>query len=251
MLLLGCTRPSTVRPTPLPTAEQLLAHLRARAQRTLTVRTEAKVDYLAERGERIKLSMTFLTSRHPVGVRIDAENPLGGTVASLATDAERFELHDSRQNRFLSGEATPCNLARLLRVWVQPTDLIEILTGGAPLLGNSATVGWDSRDGGRDVLKLSDNGLQETIRFLPEVWDVASVEMAGADGKLIYRVVHEDFGDEAGFRFPGKSWIFDPEHHADAKIRYRARDLAPIASADAFRLVPPPGIPVETVRCSE
>src|SRR6185369_7059610 len=97
LLVAGCPKPPVERPGPPPTAAQLIAHLRDRADKAASLRTDAKVDYLAEKGDRIKLAMTFLTAR-PASLRIDAESPMGGTIASLATDGKTFQLLDTRAN---------------------------------------------------------------------------------------------------------------------------------------------------------
>jgi hypothetical protein len=250
LLAAGCPHPPAERPGPPPTAAQLMAHLRARAAHLPTLRTEAKVDYLAERGERVKLGMTFLTAP-PEQLRIEAESPLGGTVASLASDGKRFELLDARANRFLAGPAAPCNIARLFRVRLTPHDVVEVLGGAAPLLGEPVSTGWDPEDGGREVLTLRDGDLTETLRLAPTTWDVRAAEVTRA-GKTLYRLTHDDFTDAGpGLRLPGRSHVFDPERHADAKIRYRDRDVSPKLPPGAFELAAPAGITVENVTCDE
>ncbi len=247
----GCPTPPAQRPGPPPTEEQLVKHLRDRAAKVTALRTEAKVDYLAEKGDRVKLSMTFLT-RAPAELRIDAENPMGGTVASLASDGKSFQLLDARANRFLAGDATPCNIARLIRVRLAPADLVAMIDGAAPLLGEPQGVSWDASDGGHEVLKLKDErGNVETIKLTPKEWDVAAAEVTGPDGKTLYRLTHDEFTEEGGIRFPGKTWIFDPGHNADAKIRYKSRELGPQLQPSVFHLDPPPNFPVENVRCSD
>jgi hypothetical protein len=251
LLLAGCPTPPVERPGPPPTAAQLIQHLRDRAARIKALRTEAKVDYLAEKGDRIKLSMTFLTEL-PSRLRIDAENPLGGTIASLATDGKTFQLLDSRENRFLSGEAAPCNLARLIRIRLAPADLIAVIQGGAPILGQPTVVEWDPENGGHEVLVLrGEGGVTERIELTPKTWDVASAEATGPDGKVIYRVIHEEFSDEGGLRLPRRSHLFDPSHAADAKIRYKEREANPTVPANAFHLDAPSGLPTETVSCTD
>lgn len=240
------------RPGPAPTAAQLVAHLRARAARVTTLRAEAKVDYLAEKGDRIKLTMNFLVDRPAGGLRIDAENPMGGSLASLATDGKQFQLLDSRNNRFLTGAATPCNLARLIRLRLGTSDLIDAVTGGAPLLGEPVEVRWDGSDGGHEVLVLrGEGGIKETLKLGPKSWDVASAEVTGPGGEVVLRLAHEEFSDEGGLRFPRKTVIEDPEHHADARLRFRSREIGEKVPPNAFQLAPPAGIPVETVTCSD
>lgn len=248
--LAGCPPKHVERPGPPPTAAQLVAHLRDRAAKIARLRTEAKVDYLEQDGQRVKLTMTFLTERSASGgkLRIDAENPLGGALAALASDGARFELLDARQNRFLAGEASACNLGRLLRIQLAPGELIDAVDGGAPLLGDPVAVAWDGSDGGSEVLTLERGDLRETIKLSPKEWDVRWVEVRQA-GAVLYTLEHGEFEAQGAVRFPGRTVITDPRHKADARIRYRARELDPAVPAGAFELAAPAGVAVETVAC--
>jgi hypothetical protein len=246
-VLAGCPPKRVERPGPPPTAEQLVAHLRERAAKIGRLRTEAKVDYLEQSGQRIKVAMTFATER-PSKLRIDAENPLGGALASLASDGARFELLDARANRFLVGEASACNLGRLLRIQLAPGELIDAIDGGAPLLGDAVSVGWDPENGGREVLTLSRGELRETIKLSPRDWDVRWAEVRQGEA-VLYTLEHDEFAAQGPVRFPGKTVITDPRHRADAKIRYKGREIDPQLPAGAFELSAPQGMQPETVRC--
>ncbi|MSP59047.1 MAG: DUF4292 domain-containing protein [Myxococcales bacterium] len=221
------------------------------------MRAEARVDYLEERGDRIKLTMTFLIDRPSGGLRIDAESPLGGSAASLASDGKTFQLLDVRNNRFLTGEATACNLARLLRVRLRPADVIDVVTGSVPLLGEPADGGvrWDPADGGHEVLVLrGEGGLVETIHLLPKSWEAVAAEVvgpAGAATRVVYRLENDDFAGENGLRFPTRTQIFDPGNKADARLRFRSREVNVVLPEGVFHLDPPPGLAVETVSCAE
>src|SRR3954466_2587865 len=95
----GCPPARAERPYPPPAPTDLLHPLEARAARIKSLRSDAKVDYLAEKGDRIKVSMTLIAAA-PDELRMDAESPLGGSVASLASDGKQFQLLDVRGNRF-------------------------------------------------------------------------------------------------------------------------------------------------------
>lgn len=252
-LLAGCPAPRVARPYPPPTAAQLIAHLDELTHRAHTLRTEAKVDYFAERGERVKVSMVFLVEP-PEHLRIEADSPLGGSVASLATDGTRLELLDVRSNRFLAGPAEPCNVARLIQVALRPADVVAVLMGSAPLPTEvrSSEVSWDGRDGGREVLTLhATDGSVATVRFdaRDRVWDVLSAERKGADGKLEWQLKNGDFGVRAGLRLPGKAEIEQPARKADVRVRYDGREANVAAPEGIFQIEPPPGLPAEEIRC--
>src|SRR5262245_12282804 len=127
LLATGCPPPPHVeRASPAPTAGELLGRLAQQTGSVRTLRADAKVDYLAGRAERVKVRMTMLVAG-PDKLRLEAESPLGGSVASLASDGKRFELLDVRANRFLDGEATPCNIGRLIRIELPPEAVVSVI----------------------------------------------------------------------------------------------------------------------------
>ena len=251
--LAGCPQPQIARPYPAPTAAELRASIEAHRKSVSSLRTEAKVDYLAEKSDRIKVTMTFLVAA-PDHLRIEAESPLGGSVASLASDGKRFQLVDVRGNRFLTGEARPCNIARLIRVALDPADVVAVIDGGAPLLdGAEESASWDGSDGGREVLTQKKKGGEvETIKLSSKDrhWDVVEAELKGADGKVVWRVEHADFSDAGdGARLPDRTTITQPSRNADARVRYKTHELNVTPPDGAFSLSAPPGLPIENVGC--
>ena len=258
LILTGCPAAPVERPYPAPSAVELLARLDTQLERARTLRSEAKVDYLAEKGERVKVKMTFVV-RAPAALRIEAESPLGGSVASLASDGEQFQLMDVRGNRFLAGGASPCNIARLLRVGLRPADVVAVVAGGVPRpfevpSSSPPEVGWERGDGGRDVLTLrSAGGDTEIIRFAPreQGGDAISAELRGADGTTVWRVEHRDFSDAGGIRLPQRTDIEQPAREADARIRWKSREPGATVPDAVFQLAAPAGVPVENVACDE
>jgi len=255
LLLCACRPPPVARPYPPPDAAELLARLDHQASVPGVLRSDAKVDYRGDGGERVKVRMT-LVSRAPAALRVEAQGPLGGSVASLATDGRDFQFLDVRGNHFLAGPASACNISRLLRVELRPADLVALLAGGAPRLAEvtSMTAGWDGADGGREVLTLrGPAGEQEVVRFdgRERRWDVVQAELRGPDGAVLWRVEHGDFAEgPGGARLPGRSDIVQPPRGADVRVRYKGRESAPELTDSAFRLDAPPGLPVEPATCN-
>ena len=244
---------------PPPSAGELLAYLRGRAAGVKSLRTDAKVDYFEQRGERVKLTMTFVVAA-PDRLRVDAESPLGGaTVASLATDGRKFQLLDARQSRFLVGDAAPCNLARLLRVHLGAADMVALVLGGAPLSGDAEAVRWSGADGGREVLVLRGrSGEREEIQLAPvgavggarpAAWDVVDAAITDGAGKLLYHMSHEEFAPRGALRLPGKSHLEEPARSVDVRIRWSEPELDVAPREGVFQLAPPSGIPVDEVTC--
>src|SRR4051812_48137480 len=112
--LAGCPKPA-VRPYPPPSGDELLAALRARAAHLKTLRVSAKVDHMANGGERVRVKVNMLLARGGK-LRFEADSPLGGALATLTSDGTQFSLLDVRANRFMTGPAKACNVARLIRL---------------------------------------------------------------------------------------------------------------------------------------
>lgn len=288
LLCAGCPPAAvSVRPYPAPTAPELLAQLQRSRAQIQTLRAYAKADYM-DRGQRVKIDLALLAER-PQKLRLAGENSLTGPLLTVATDGNEFHLLDVRENRFLRGQVNPCNMSRILGLTLHPSQLIEVLMGGTPLLpdASESNVSWDPREGGRDVLTLRNaRGISEVLRFSrlpspstgsgvaaiqsPGIWDLREAEGKNAMGTIIWRLRHEDFSwqriqapgsaDSAGpqvadatagsVRVPSVTYLEDPPRKSDVRLRWREREWNIAIDAKLFQLDAPEGIPVEPDTCS-
>lgn len=249
-LLTGCPKPA-VRPYAPPTADELMTALRARAEHLRTLRATAKVDHMANGGERVRLKVNLLVARGGK-LRIEADSPFGGALATLTSDGKNFALLDVRNNRFVAGAANACNVARLIRLAIPPDDIVAVLLGGAPLDGAVKGVAWNPNNGGREVLTLAlPDGGAETIELdaRDKRWDVMRAERRDAAGKVLWRVTNDGFKDHGGVRLPDVEDVEEPPHGADAEIKFRTVEPNLELDEQLFRLAPPAGIPVEAADC--
>jgi hypothetical protein len=249
----GCPKPA-VRPYAPPTPEQLLEALRGRADKLRTLRATAKLDHFANGGERVRVKVSLLLARR-AKLRIEADSPLGGALATLTSDGKRFQLLDLRNNRFLEGPAKACNVARLIRLEIPPEDVVSVLMGEAPLPAEARIkgAGWDPDDGGREVLTLAmPDGGEEIIKLdaRDKSWDVRRAERRGPDGKVLWRVTNDKFVDRGGgVRLPEVSDVQEPPHGADAEIKFRAVEPNVELGDELFHLPPPEKIAPEPADC--
>jgi outer membrane lipoprotein-sorting protein len=251
LTLFGCPVPPAQRPYPPPSAAELIAALRAHADHLRTLRATAKVDHLADGGQRVKVKVTMLLAR-PDKLRFEAESPLGGTLAYLTANGHDFALLDVRQNRFLVGPANTCNVARLIRLTLPPEDIVTVLMGDVPLAGEPTGVSWDASHGGREVLtlRLPDGG-SETIKLdaRDKRWDLTNAERTDAHGQVLWRLSDEGWSDHGGIRLPDTIHVEDPAHHADAVVKVRSRELNLDLPDNVFQLQPPDNITPEQAGC--
>lgn len=250
LLLAGCPKPA-VRPYPPPTAAELMSALKSRAEHLKTLRFRAKADYMQNGGDRAKVKANVLLARGGK-LRFEADSPLGGALATLTSDGTTFSLLDVRANRFLTGPAKACNVARLIRINIPPDDVVAILMGGAPLDGTVKGVSWDPNNGGREVLTIGQPDGGEVIIKLDaqdKRWDVMRVERHAADGKLLWRATNDGWKDQGGVRLPDTMDIEEPPHGADVEIKLRSVEPNIPLDDNLFRLPPPEGITPEPADC--
>jgi outer membrane lipoprotein-sorting protein len=253
VLLAGCPPMKPVeRPYAPPSAAELVAAMRARDAHIQSLRADTKVDHMGQGGQRVKVTVALLVARGGK-LHMEAESPMGGALATLVSDGQKFALLDARQNRFLTGPANACNVARLIQLALEPDAVVEVLMGGAPLDGEPAGVSWDPLHGGREVLELrTPDGGRELIKLdaRERRWDVVSAERTDAGGRVLWRVTHEDFHDVGGVRLPERTVVEEPPIKSDARIKFREQELNAPPPPRIFELAPPDGIAPQFVDCN-
>jgi len=241
-----------VRPYPPPSANELMAALRGRAEHLKTLRATAKIDYMANGGDRVRAKANILLARGGK-LRIELDSPLGGSLATLTTDGQQFSLLDVRANRFLTGPAKACNVARLIRVALPPDDIVAVLMGGAPLGGTIKGTSWDPNNGGREVLTLGlPDGGEQIIKLdgRDKRWDVVRTERRDAAGKVQWFVTADGFKDhEGGVRLPDVLDVVEPAHGADVELKLRSVEPNLELKDELFRLPAPERITPEPADC--
>ena len=276
--LTGCPKPLVVRPYPPPVASDLLAALRHGHDSVLALRARAKADYLDGAAGRVKIDIGLALAK-PNRLRLSGESSLTGPLLTLVTDGQDFQLLDVRRNSFMAGRVNPCSMARLIRVALHPAEAVEVLVGGVPLLSDGEAAApqldWSGKDGGREVLTLRDaRGRTEVLWLaprpggapgLPSGWDVREAEGRDPGGQVVWRVRHEDFsevalsgegGTEAAkpgrtVRLPAVTYIEDPPHKSDVRLRWRERELNPSLEPGIFHMDAPAGVPTEPDLCAD
>jgi hypothetical protein len=187
-------------------------------------------------------------------LRFEAEVSLQGTVATLATDGQRFALLDARKNELARGPACPANVASLVRIPLAPADVAAIILGDArrpPDAAPSPAVAWDA-ERGADVLELA--APAETLRVFfarhGGAVDVVGAE-ALAGGKRLWRTAYDDFEGAGAARLATKIRFAEGDGSFDdgVEIKLKDRQLDATPPAGAFELGAPPGVTVKEVGC--
>ena len=247
LLLASCaaTAPAQ-RSYPVPTADELLAALRARqaAVRSLNLETRT-TSWLG--GERVRGTVQMLVERGG-NLRFEAEVSLQGTVAALAVHDGAFVFVDHQKKTFRQGLATANDVASLIRIPLPAQAVAAILLGDVffPEASQALDVGWDQ---GADVLHLlTPDGVQLWVslrRPVPAVaaWDVVAVAGQPASAGARWRVSYQDLQRSDGQSLPALIRFAEPGRDFDDGVEIKVRDriLNPTLPPDAFLLAPPPG----------
>jgi Domain of unknown function (DUF4292) len=230
LLFCGCPTQSYTRQTAPPEVKVLLGKVGARQQQVAALRGKATVDHWDGK-QRVKGDVNILMAR-PGSLHFRATDPTGGVAAKLTTDGHDFALLDVVNNRFLVGAATPCNLARLAQIAMQPGNIIDILVGGVPLpVGARASLEWNA-SAGTEVITLALPGggsqiIQLDGRGKAPSYDVVSAQERGKDGKVIWKLSHHDYRVVDGVRIPAVTKFEQPARKADVIIKWDSQAVNP------------------------
>jgi hypothetical protein len=254
----GHGRQST-RPYAAPTADALLAGLRARqaAVKSASLGTRT-TSWLG--GERVRGSVLMLVDRAG-RLRFEAEVALRGTVATLVTDGGQFALLDGESNTFKRGPACPDNVASLVRIPLAPDEIAAVLLGDAPLGDDAradAEVAWDP-DAAADVLTIGRRAQGgAAARLLVKVQAangplrVVGVEGESPGARGRWRVAYDDFDVVDGQPFPNRIRFAEPGRSYDqgVEIKIRDRSVNPKVPGTVFTMEPPSGARLVYVPCT-
>lgn len=165
----GCGTPPPA--SRVPTARAAVDRVLSTQDCGAGIHAAAKIDHFGK-GGRVRGDLLAFAV-WPDLLRMDVVSPFGATIATLASDGQKFSLYDMREKRFYYGPASACNIARLTTVPMPGHVLVSLLRGAAPVLkhepGNES-IEWDS--GGYYVVKIKGtNGSEETVKVAPHPAD--------------------------------------------------------------------------------
>lgn len=242
--LLACA--SLPRPADVPNPESLLQAQSSQAQLS-SLRGELRGEYWGK--ERVRFTASFLAVR-PSRLRIEVEGPMGGALSSLASDGTQFGLLDVRENRFLFGPATPCNVGRLLQVELPVDDLVALLLGEIPHHGKITRREWLGRERHEVVWLNGRDGQSEAIHFASQngMWRAVLWRVEDSGGKLLWSaaVEYRQDGDKA---LPAQLILQQPSRKLRLSLVFRDLEPNVVVGDDLFHLPVPAGINPELSIC--
>ena len=251
VVIAGCWGKADMPKNP-PTAQQLLDELAARQKQVRVVKAfDARLEFWDnQRGDRIKGRVNVLATRDG-NLRLEVNSNIG-MLSALAVSGQTFQLLDARNDRYYTGEASVCNVERVIHVRLTPHEVADALLGDAPvLLHSGAELSWNGSDRRWVVtLNLVDGG-KEKIEISEKGHNVEKAERLAPDGKHMWWVEHSDFSTvKGGVTLPERS-RFQQGDKADQDVILRLKDQEANVTPppDAWILDAQPGVIQEEMRC--
>jgi hypothetical protein len=237
------------RPYADPGAQTVINYIKALPERARSLRAETVSDaYIGE--DRFKLTVLMMATWGGK-LRYMAMSPGGGNMAAdLASDGNEFCFIDANKNCGECGPATPENVGQLIRVVLEPDDVVAIMLGGTPLLeGAEATLTWD-RSNGHEILTLvRPDGMKQRVELggAEHHWEVLFSEVKDPDGKLVFRVRNGRYhtvktASGGSIRLPGRSEFDQPGNNV--RIDWKEQEVDVELGDDKFHLDVPVGLPI-------
>ena len=257
LALTACRGPSC--PADLLTdPSHVLAKQRTRAEAIHSLKAEARIDQRSKQG-RIKGRVLMFVQR-PEQVRFDAMTQFGPALV-LTSNGQELALSDFKENRYLTGETCPSNIARLIGVALAGPDVVSALLGDAPPFESGHDAIKCSGEGSYLIDRRAKDGSRELLEFRIQEQDFAKkadqqrltlseVNVWNAAGKKLYRVRYEDYrGVGQGASLPFTVRIDDESSGSDAVLRFEKIQVNVNVPEGAFRQEPRAGLSVEALTC--
>lgn len=243
LLAAGCPRrlPDVAPAERLESAREVIEAIAAAGSRLRTVRATGTVD-MRRGARRIKATMLAVLER-PARLRFETESFFEQPLSILVTDGMEFSLWDLDQGRFVQGEATPANVARVIPIPMDGPEVAGILFGDPPWIPYAtAELSWDD---GCYRLTLRNARQRQVVRVHPVRFRPLEVTCHQGD-RLWYRLEYEEWHQRPGEVFvPAKVFFEMPSEEIRLIMKLKHAEANPVLDDGLFALHPPPDVPVE------
>lgn len=229
---------------PLPTADDALAQLRANGARRRTIRAAGRATYYGEKG-RVRVRMEVVAERAD-RFRVATISPFEQPIDVMTCDGTQLWLLS--KGALKKGPATPRNVARLLPLPLEPSEIVDTLLGGIPTGDGYAAESIQATDAGLWRLSVLDqNGTERVLLTIdPGRTVVVAATIERPAGQPYLNAVFEDFlSVEGGGYYPERIHMTMPGRDVDVRLKFRRPEINVALDPALFRMAPPPG---QTVR---
>lgn len=178
-----------------------------------------------------------ILAEKPNRLRAETLSPFGSPLLLLAADGKNLGVLLPSRNIFYTGEATPANLGRFVRIPLRLTDLISVLLYQPPMIDTLSEEAFELQDGGWLLVRYSSPRRQELI--FNHARQLVEVSYYDRD-ELFLKINYGQFSEEGG-RFPHLFGIELPEAKTTARLEFSDLEINGELRPGIFQLKPPEG----------
>lgn len=241
LTLSGCAGALPPPPEPVTSdARQLIGLLISRWQGFSDLRTLADIQ-LQRGAERHQLTGVLL-ARAPDSVRFEALSPFGHPFLVVSIHEGRLTVYNATAHEGLMGPATAATAARLMRLPLDPDDLIGVLVGRVLPPKDLRVIEIPPSDEHGPSLDLTGGVHRKRIWMNFETGVVRQVEITG--GLYEIRVTYRR---DADHRVTGLD-LTAAQAYLTGTVRYRSPAFDNGLDPERFRLTIPKGAKIEQLR---
>jgi outer membrane lipoprotein-sorting protein len=249
--LAGCHGKFLHRPKALPAAgvklspEQIVSQLKARQGQLTSFAAKGRVTLVSP--EQNATGTALIKGKFPETLRVDLKDPLGRSVLSFYTNGQQVEILFPRENKLLTGPATPTNLSSFIPAGVKLPQALRLMVGDLPLSqGKPARMSQES-----DMYVLEwqapDGSLAERLWVSVGAVQPVKDEWYGAGGRLIFSAALGEYGKAAVDR-PGQVKLITTSPRVELLLTYRDFTPNPTLTPADLAVPKPLGVVVQHLK---
>lgn len=221
----------------------MVATINKRAAKLRSIRGLARVEAYKE-GQRVRLRQVLVAER-PARLRIETLSPFDQPIAYLATDGRELSVYDLGSQRYMTGQASAENVARLFPIRLAPAKMVDLLLGGLPLPPGKRSLKWNGNEGVYELTVQDENG-REISRIALRAPDLVPTSISGqlSDGAP-FTIQLDKYSVELGVPLPGRVRFATPRDAIHVSLRWDGRELNADIPAEAWKIPVPRGVVVQ------
>jgi hypothetical protein len=165
----------------------------------------------------------------------------GNELVTLAFTEQGYALRyklDAFPTGFYHGPPSACAVEALLGVALDTEDLVALVLGGAPIIGEPYEIADQKWDGevSREAVTIRNDRYVQRLEFEPlaDGWQFVGSKLwtrnaDGSRGTWRWSLSHEEMADRGGAKLPGQTRVIAPGKRKNNQllIQYKTRDLDP------------------------
>lgn len=228
---------------PVESTEALIEKVQDREDILYSARANAVMEYFGNDG-RVRVRQALLV-RRPGNFRLETLSPMDSTLAVVVTNDEALTFYDLADEKAYVGEPTAQNLARLIPLWLSPSQIVQVMLGSVPFnvidtTPEDWTMAWDGKKNAWCLRTETHDGGRMEFWVRNESWVLAGARASNAKGKTQWEIRTRDFervtDGESETELPTRIRFLMEDEGLDVSLTVRSYEMNPALDDYLFEL---------------